>query len=105
MSEMPWEEKLAAINGLHVAELSMSSPGNWAVYTRGVESQANNSCILRGGLTGRGTTPEEAVEDHWANLTEHDGVGSYLVIDAMRDSRRHIYWNGYRWVDLVVTKK
>ena len=80
----------------------MREPGNWYVSQSGVEVQVRR-CFLASRY-GNGATPEAAVLDHWEKLTSIDLANEVVVLDAMRDTRRHVWWNGYRWVDVPVPR-
>lgn len=96
---MTWEEKLAALTSLKSdISLKMRVPGDWYVFHIGVD-------IKRGGFLssrcGNGTTPQEAVEDHWKLKTELEEE-EYIVLDAgNKEKRRAVKWNGYMWADIV----
>lgn len=92
---MNWEQKLETMMALGACELIMRKPGDWYV---------NQDVSLQDGRLlvseyGNGTTPQEAVENHFDGLALGSSPKKYLVI---RDDggRRHVYWNGYRWVDV-----
>lgn len=94
---MTWEQKFEAIQALGSACLRMRSPGDWYVSQSGVEVRRGPFLESR---YGNGVTPQAAVSDHWDKLTTLDLAGDeVIVLDAMRDTRRHVRWNGYRWVD------
>ncbi|HXE83681.1 MAG TPA: hypothetical protein VN513_10180 [Gemmatimonadales bacterium] len=97
-AHMTWEEKFEAINALGEAVLKMRAPGDWHVYQPGVD--ISNRVVI-GSRYGSGRTPEAAVQEHWTGLTELRAT-EVIVINAFRDNRRHLRWNGYRWVDLPV---
>ncbi len=52
------------------------------------------------GKYGNGTTPEEAIENHWFKLVDDIEPAKYIVTCAMRDKRKHWRWNGYMWREL-----
>ena len=96
MSEtMTWEQQFAAAGAIgDEIALRMRKPGDWYVDHRGVHVKEGAMLV---GSYGNGATPEEAVRDHWRALTELK-PGSYLVVSAGREARRHAYrWNGYMW--------
>jgi len=96
---MNWEQKFAAILAIsYSASLRMRQPGNWYVSVPG--------CEIGGGATLRsvgstGADPSKAIECTWEEITKLP-PDKHLVIDAMRDTRRHVRWNGYMWEDLPI---
>jgi hypothetical protein len=49
---------------------------------------------------GIGCTPEIAIDQHWAKLTELE-ANEYLVINAMSLEKRRAYrWNGFMWKEI-----
>jgi len=95
---MNWEQKLMAIQALGDTFLKMREPGNWYVHTTGLEVGGDG--MLR-GVGGDGSSPERAVEDRWEKILAI-GPPLYLVINAYRDNRRQVRWNGYMWLDIPV---
>jgi len=92
--EMTWEQKLEACKSISQTHLEMRSPGDWFVAQYDL-------AVKRGiGLEGRygnGRTPEEAVNDHWNQLTQLER-GEYLVFHGgLREKRRAFLWNGFMW--------
>lgn len=51
--------------------------------------------ILR-SVSGNGETPEEAINDHWRQVTELP-VGEYIVVCAGTPNRKAVKWNGFMW--------
>ena len=94
---MSWEEKFEAILALGEASLKMRVPGDWYVHQPDVE--VSDGTVI-GPRSGTGRTPELAVLDYWKNLTALTET-EVVVIDAFRENRKHVRWNGYRWVDLM----
>lgn len=89
------EQKFEAVQCLARASLMMREPGNWYV-SQSVE--VKNGSMLEGRY-GNGKTPEEAIQDHWEQLTELD-PGEYIVINAASDNRKAVRWNGYMWSEV-----
>ena len=77
MSALTWEQKLAALNALSECSLKMRKPGDWYVSQSVEVKQTEGDGVLVGSYGG--TTPQEAVEEHWNALTE----------------------DGFMWVDLT----
>ena len=96
-ARMGWEETFEAIKAIGDASLRMRKPGDWYVSQSGVEVKVGP--VLEGRY-GNGQTPQAAVLDHWKKLTSIDLAKEVVVLDAMRDTRRHVWWNGYRWVEV-----
>lgn len=98
---MTWEQKFAAINAIADASLRMREPGDWYVSQPRVEVKAGS--ILTGSY-GNGRTPEAAIEAHWRALTQLEG-DSYVVVDAYKDERKAVEWNGFMWVEIREREK
>lgn len=95
MSVMSWEEKLSAFQALSDTSLRMRKPGDWYVSAH---VEVKNRSMLEGRF-GNGRSPQEAVENHWdklTNLAPHE----YIIVDAMRESRRAVCWNGFMWKNI-----
>lgn len=93
--ELTWEQKFDAIKALeHDAHLRMRGPGDWFVGGTHAEIKREGTLV---GLYGNGTTPQEAVEDHWRKWTKLDTV---LIKDARSPERSAWKWNGWRWMGL-----
>ena len=91
-SMMTWEQKLEACNALCECSLIMRKPGDWYVH-HGIEISQSGLLL---GAYGNGTTPEEAVMNHWDEITKLK-PGEHLVIHAMGPNRQAVKWNGYMW--------
>lgn len=98
---MTWEEKFEGLQLLHSdISLRMRVPGNWFVSHVGVEIKDGG---ILGGVCGNGSIPQEAVEDHWKRMTELK-PGQYIVLDAYKDTRHVVKWNGFMWKPVVEEK-
>jgi hypothetical protein len=92
---MTYEQKFAALGALWFAPaLHMQKPGDWYVLWTGVERR-EGGCLSSGCVSE--ATPELAVEAKWEWATD---PRYYLVINAMRDNRRAVKWNGFMWEDV-----
>lgn len=93
---MDWEQKLQALNAVAECHLIMRKPGDWYV-SQSVD--VKNGSVLEGRY-GNGSTPEEAVNEHWQELTELDR-GQYIVgrtyLDGEVTKRMAVRWNGFMW--------
>ena len=98
---MTWEEKLHALDLLAgVGSLHMRVPGDWLCsHSLDIKDRS----LLVGGC-GNGKTPQEAVEDQWARLTERLEPYQYIVIDRSGGPRRSVRWNGFMWADVKETE-
>lgn len=93
---MNYEQQLEALNALARCSLLMRRPGDWYVNQR---VDVKNGPMLEGRY-GNGTTPMEAVANHWKVLTELEGE-QYLVCDAYdSEKRRGVRWNGFMWAEV-----
>lgn len=94
---MTWEQKLAACQALSACSLKMREPGDWYVSQ---DVEIKDKSILKGEY-GNGTTPEEAVEDHWTRLTQL-AAHEYLVTRAGGgELRKAVRWNGFMWDQVI----
>jgi hypothetical protein len=96
---MTWKDKLAKLRELTKTTVHRRTSGSCYVSGYGRETQEEGRCgLLSDG--GNGITPEAAVEDDWNRIA---GLPSwkYIVLDAMGDNRRHVRWDGTKWVDLL----
>lgn len=91
---MTWEQKLQAMKAIADHKLIMRKPGDWYV----------NAPIEVGGggvlvsMFGQGTTPEMAVNDHWAQLVENLPSDRYITGGNPGHSKC-VRWNGFMWED------
>jgi hypothetical protein len=98
-NEMPLHHKALAMEALSKIAVRMDIDGGWFV-NQSVEMKERPDSSVLTSITGRGETPDEALFNHWQQLTELP-AGAFLVIHAMHDGhRRHVRWNGYMWADL-----
>lgn len=94
---MEWEDLLQALCALDRDTcLRMRKPGDW--YVSHHIEVGGDGCLS--GIYGNGASPELAVLDDWAKLVTSLRPDRFLVIDAMRDTRRQVRWNGYMWEDV-----
>lgn len=92
---MTYEQKFAALGAISFnPALHMRKPGDWYVSLSGVERK-EGGCLSSGCVSE--ATPEMAVESKWAWAINPN---HYLVINAMRDNRRAVRWNGFMWEDV-----
>jgi hypothetical protein len=92
---MDWQQKLAAIQafaGSHNVALRMRRPGDW--YVDAGMSLGGDGILY--GTYGNGTTPEDAVRDHWQKFTVEIPADKYVVADR-GDPHRRGRWNGFMW--------
>lgn len=99
-ASMTWEQKLAALKALGETSLKMRKPGDWYVEQIGVEVKEVDGNGVIGGRHGDGRTPEEAVNNHWIELTEREPL-AYVRIKHLGE-RQHVKWNGFMWADVSV---
>ncbi len=92
---MTYEQKFAALAALSPRPvIHMRKPGDWYVLMSGVERK-EGGCLSSGCVSE--ATPSLAVEAKWLWATDPK---YYLVINAMRDNRRAVKWNGFMWEDV-----
>lgn len=97
-------EALAALADLAVMyrekQWRIGGPEPWycqqSIYVK------NGSCMTSTG--GNGFTPEEAIDDHWKNITELKPC-EYLVVNSGTPIRRTVRWNGFMWADILEPKE
>jgi hypothetical protein len=95
---MTFEQKIMACQAIGSFSLRMRRPGDWYVDHSCVEK--TNGSILDGGCVTEASTPEAAVEQHWAWLTNLKPNQTIVVnANAWRDNRRELRWNGFIWED------
>lgn len=101
---MDWQQKAAALNALGEISIKFRKPGDWYVSQNVDVKDGSILC----GEYGNGTTPEEAVLDHWDRLT---GVKypKYLVgrtfFNGSVETRKVVLWNGFMWEDVSEPKR
>lgn len=98
---MDWQQKAAALDALAEIELRIRKPGDWYVFQ---DVNVKDECILIGSY-GNGSTPEEAIEDHWRILTEETKFPKYLIANAGKPTRRAVHWNGFMWSEVPEPKR
>jgi hypothetical protein len=92
---MNWQQKLAAIiafAGHYRTSLKMRDPGDW--YVEAAMSVGGDGMLT--GSYGNGTTPEEAVDNHWRIYSELP-ANRYAVNHDNKRAR----WNGFMWVEVT----
>lgn len=93
---MTWEQKFVALKALGDCALKMRAPGDWYLSLHGVE-------VKRGPMLGSvgesGPTPEAAVTATWDAVTTLP-PGQYLVMGALRSTRRAVVWGGFMWQEV-----
>jgi len=98
---MNWQQKLAAIQafcGPFDVSLMMRKPGDWYVSSgMGIGGDG-----LVHGVYGNGSTPEEAVLDHWEQYRDLP-PNRYATISHGAGQRRG-RWNGFMW-DLITEER
>ena len=98
---MDYQEKAAALNALADIAIKIRAPNDWYV-SQSVEIKDGGVLV---GKYGNGSTPKEAVENHWLELVDKLPPDKYLVIHANGDNRRAVRWNGYMWADVIEKKQ
>jgi len=87
---MTYEEKFAAINALCEASVKMRKPGDWYVQpTSFLGGRGFTECTY-----GEGSTPQEAIEDHWEKISN----AHYPLYAAAGD--KHYEWDGFMWKEV-----
>jgi hypothetical protein len=95
---MAWEQMaqaILALNGWENMTLHLREDGSW--YVSDATEIRDGGCLV--GVSGNGSTPQEAIEDHWYQLTDLE-TGQYIVLRAMKENRRAVKWNGFMWADV-----
>lgn len=85
----------AALDALAEIEVKIRKPGDWYV-SQNVEIK--DGSMLR-SVCGSGSTPQEAIENHWHDVTDDLGP-RYLVVHACGNDRRAVRWNGFMWAEV-----
>jgi hypothetical protein len=101
--ELTWEQKaqaLQALVGWSNFALKMRDIGNWYVQTTGLELKKG---VCLSGSCVHAQDPQQAVALTWKWATELE-PDTYLVVNAYRDNRRAVRWNGFMWEDVVEEK-
>jgi hypothetical protein len=87
-----WQECLDAIQCLGEVRLIMRKPNDWYVDQH---VEVKDRAVLI-SVSGNGSSPEEAVHDHWNNLTSLQ-PGQYIVARAAGSDRIAVRWAGHMW--------
>lgn len=95
---MEWSDKFMAMKALagNNTAIHARSESDWYVVVPSVEI-GGNGILESPAVSGR--TPQEAIELEWESLTKIK-AGRFLVVNAMKSTRRHVRWNGYMWEDV-----
>ena len=100
MSEMTWEQKLAALNAIVEHQLVMRKPGDW--YVTGRLEVAGDGFLT--SPTQSGKTPQEAVEQCWKQYVDDLSHEEYLFGGIPGDTKA-VKWNGFMWQDASHMRK
>lgn len=93
---MDWQQKAEALSTLTELSVCCRKAGDWYVHQR-LDVGGDGFLI---GTYGNGTTPEEAIENHWSKLVEHLPSDRYLVV-GYGEKRKHWCWVGFMWRELI----
>jgi len=96
---MTWEEKLSALQLLCDTSLRMRKPGDWYIESQMSVIEKDHPNLLVGRY-GEGTTPKEALLDHWEQVILGPDV-ECIVVHGNTDRERRVRWNGFMWQDYV----
>lgn len=96
---LSWEQKLAACAALAEVSLKMRKPGDWYVC-QSVNIKRKHTLS---GNYGNGTSPEDAIADHWKVLTELLKPDECIVI-GIGAGRKGYRWNGFMWREVEEEK-
>lgn len=96
---LTWEQKLSALQNLCEVHLCMRKPGDW--YVSADMSIKDNSVLI--GTYGNGTTPQEAVEDHWFIYTTEANPLKPIVA-GRGGERKYWVWSGFMWKEITLEK-
>lgn len=99
MTDMTWEQKLAALKSLGGAHLEMRSPGVWWVSAN-VEIGGDG---FLSSVIENGATPEDAVDRFWKAITSRLSSTQHLYA-GHSSAKRRVKWNGYMWQDVVPSR-
>lgn len=102
---MNWKEKMDALSALD-EDISIKYRESGFIGDRKLEPWyvKQRVEIKKGGVlksvSGNGETVEEAIEDHWRQVTELE-PGEYIVINPGGEDRQAVKWNGFMWKRIV----
>jgi hypothetical protein len=88
---MTWQEKFRALNELTPTYLGINRFGDWHVAASSRSVKVGNFLESYGG---KGSSPQEAVEDDWKKMAESQVL---IVINAFSEHSEQFRWNGSRW--------
>ena len=96
---MEWQDKWRALISLTGTTadnyVGTDINGQWYVHLSGVEIADGAFLCSR---TGRGDTPQLAIEKTWDDLAYLKST-EWIVVRANSDQRRCLRWNGFMWED------
>lgn len=87
-------QKAVALNALAPIELRINAFGRWSCGQPGVEIADGHTLAGAGGF---GDAPEKAIEERWAAMVDDLPEKKWIVVDAMKPTRRAFRWNGFMW--------
>lgn len=88
---MDWEQQLQACQAIAECYPRMRKPKDWYIHH---SVSVKKGCALEGRY-GNGSTPEEAVGNHWDIITNLKPE-EYIVINEY-GKRTAVKWNGFMW--------
>lgn len=92
-----YEQYFHAMKSLGInPSVMMRRPGDWYVYLPGVEI-GGNGMLTR--VKGDGNSPATAITCAWQTI-ENLKAPLRIIINAMRNNRREVRWNGFMWEDV-----
>ena len=91
-NEMTWEQKFQALQSIADICLHMRKPGDWYVS---MKAEIHEAFFLVSSY-GKGTTPQEAIEDHWRKFSNLP-YDNYVVVKAGTPERKALRWNNFMW--------
>ncbi len=94
---MTFEEQFSVLQALDsFAAIRRDVNGQWYVA---LGAEVKEGGILS-SVTGRGRTPQEAVEKAFASLTRLSS-DKYVVVHASGKDRQAVRWNGFMWQTVI----
>jgi len=86
---MNYQQKLEALNTLAECSLKMYEPNDWYVEQDVMIGDGDGTGV---SVFGNGCSPEEAVNDHWSQLTTGQMSSEYIIANE-----KHWKWNKFMW--------